>query len=127
MDKVSVRYLVDDVSTAVEFYTTHLGFQVHMHPGPGFAALDRGNLRLLLNKPGGPGGAGRAMPDGSLPSPGGWNRIQIQVGDVEATIARLTQQGARFRNELVIGNGGKQILLEDPSGNLIELFEAFRQ
>src|SRR5215218_7157657 len=108
MDRVNVRYLVDDVNEAVEFYTTQLGFQVQMHPGPGFAALDRGNLRLLLNTPGGPGGAGRAMPDGSLPSPGGWNRIQIEVKDLVSTVQRLTQQGARFRNDIVTGNGGKQ-------------------
>jgi catechol 2,3-dioxygenase-like lactoylglutathione lyase family enzyme len=125
MDKVNVRYLVDDVSVAVEFYTTQLGFQVHMHPGPGFAALDRGNLRLLLNTPGGGGGAGQTMPDGRRPAPGGWNRIQIDVEDLATTVERLKHQGASFRNEIVIGNGGKQILLEDPSGNLIELFEAF--
>lgn len=122
MNTVKVRYIVTDVDAAVAFYTEMLAFQIEMHPGPGFASLSRGNLHLLLNRPGA-GGAGRAMPDGQLPAPGGWNRIQIEVEDVAATIATLQGAGARFRNELVTGNGGKQILLEDPSGNLIELFQ----
>ncbi|HEV8340100.1 MAG TPA: VOC family protein [bacterium] len=122
MGKVNVRYLVDDVATAVDFYTKQLGFQVQMHPGPGFAALERGDLRLLLNAPGA-GGAGQAMPDGRRPEPGGWNRFQIEVEDLDATVKRLKQQGAIFRNEVVTGQGGKQVLLEDPAGNVIELFE----
>ncbi len=127
MDTVSVRYIVDDVNAAVEFYTTHLNFEVQMHPGPGFAMLRRGGLRLLLNSPGGGGGAGQAMPDGSRPQPGGWNRIQIEIEDLDATVAQLEDRGARFRNEIVTGQGGKQILLEDPAGNLIELFEPFKR
>ena len=125
MDTVSIRYIVDDVNEAVGFYTTHLNFEVQMHPGPGFAMLQRGGLRLLLNSPGGGGGAGQAMPDGSQPAPGGWNRIQLEVEHLDATVKRLRDHGASFRNEVVTGNGGKQILLEDPAGNLIELFEPF--
>jgi catechol 2,3-dioxygenase-like lactoylglutathione lyase family enzyme len=122
MSKVSVRYIVTDVDAAIAFYTEHLGFQVDMHPAPGFAAISRGNLQLLLNRPGA-GGAGQAMPDGQMPTPGGWNRIQIEVEDLEATVEKLKAAGASFRNEIVIGNGGKQILLNDPSGNPIELFQ----
>jgi catechol 2,3-dioxygenase-like lactoylglutathione lyase family enzyme len=122
--KVSVRYVVDDVDAAIRFYTSNLGFEVQMHPAPGFAALVRGDLRLLLNAPGA-GGAGAAMPDGSRPEPGGWNRFQIEVDDLAATVERLEEQGARFRNQIVMGKGGKQILLEDPAGNLVELFEPF--
>jgi catechol 2,3-dioxygenase-like lactoylglutathione lyase family enzyme len=95
-----------------------------MHPAPGFASLSLGNLQLLLNRPGA-GGAGQAMPEGRRPAPGGWNRIQIEVDDIEATVAKLKSSGARFRNEIVTGNGGKQILVEDPSGNPIELFQPF--
>jgi catechol 2,3-dioxygenase-like lactoylglutathione lyase family enzyme len=122
MGKISVRYIVADVDAAVRFYTGLLDFQLEMQPGPGFASLSRGDLRLLLNQPG-VGGAGQAMPDGRLPEPGGWNRVQLEVADLAATVARLTAAGARFRNELVIGRGGNQILLEDPSGNPIELFQ----
>lgn len=125
MGAVSVRYIVDDVEQAIAFYTTHLGFEVEMHPGPGFAMVTRGDLRLLLNTPAGGGGAGEAMPDGSLPQPGGWNRFQLEVEDLEATVKRLREAGASFRNEIVTGRGGKQILVEDPAGNLIELFESF--
>ncbi len=120
---VSVRYIVTDVDAAIAFYTQHLGFRVELHPGPGFAMISRGDLRLLLNRPGGGGGAGQAMPDGRRPEPGGWNRIQIEVEDLAAMVETLKQAGAHFRNDIVIGNGGKQILLEDPSGNPIELFE----
>jgi catechol 2,3-dioxygenase-like lactoylglutathione lyase family enzyme len=122
MTTVSVRYIVNDVDAAIAFYTELLQFQVEQHPAPGFASLSRGNLRLLLNKPGA-GGAGQAMPDGRNPEPGGWNRIQLEVPDLERKVAALREAGARFRNDIVIGNGGKQILVEDPSGNPIELFE----
>jgi catechol 2,3-dioxygenase-like lactoylglutathione lyase family enzyme len=124
MSKVSVRYIVNDVAAAIPFYTGMLGFKVDMHPAPGFASLLRGDLQLLLNRPGA-GGAGQAMPAGEHPAPGGWNRIQIEVEDLEATVEKLKGEGARFRNEIVTGNGGKQILVEDPSGNAIELFQPF--
>lgn len=122
MSKVNVRYIVSDVGAAIPFYTEMLGFKLETHPAPGFVMLSRDDLQLFLNRPGA-GGAGQAMPDGQLPSPGGWNRIQIEVDDLEATVQKLKGAGARFRNEIVIGNGGKQILLEDPSGNPIELFQ----
>lgn len=125
MDAVSVRYIVDDVARAIAFYTTHLGFEVQMHPGPGFAMVKRGDLRLLLNMPAGGGGAGEAMPDGTMPEPGGWNRFQLEVEDLEAMVNRLRDAGAIFRNEIVTGRGGKQVLVEDPAGNLIALFESF--
>jgi catechol 2,3-dioxygenase-like lactoylglutathione lyase family enzyme len=124
MSKVNVRYIVNDVDAAIPFYTGMLGFKVEMHPAPGFASLSRGDLQLLLNRPGA-GGAGQAMTDGQRPAPGGWNRIQIEVDDLEATVEKLKGAGARFRNEIVTGNGGKQILVEDPSGNAIELFQPF--
>jgi predicted enzyme related to lactoylglutathione lyase len=101
-----------------------LGFKLEMHPAPGFASLSRGDLQLLLNRPGA-GGAGQAMPGGQQPVPGGWNRIQIEVDNLEATVENLKSAGGRFRNEIVTGNGGKQILVEDPSGNPIELFQRF--
>ncbi|HEU4456598.1 MAG TPA: VOC family protein [Longimicrobium sp.] len=122
MGMVSVRYVVADVDAAVGFYTELLGFEVRMRPAPGFAALERGGLRLLLNAPGA-GGAGQAMPDGRRPEPGGWNRFQIEVDDLDATVERLRAAGARFRSEIVVGNGGRQILVDDPSGNPVELFE----
>jgi catechol 2,3-dioxygenase-like lactoylglutathione lyase family enzyme len=124
MSKVTVRYIVNDVDAAIPFYTDMLGFKVDMHPAPGFASLGRGDLQLLLNRPGA-GGAGQGTPKGQFPSPGGWNRIQIEVDDLEATVYELKNAGAQFRNEIVTGNGGKQILIEDPSGNLIELFQPF--
>ena len=124
MSKVNVRYIVSDVDKAIPFYTDMLGFKLDMHPAPGFASLSRGDLQLLLNRPGA-GGAGQAMPDSQLPAPGGWNRIQIEVADLEATVEKLKRTGTRFRNEIVTGNGGKQILIEDPSGNPIELFQPF--
>jgi catechol 2,3-dioxygenase-like lactoylglutathione lyase family enzyme len=122
MSKVSVRYIVDDVDQAIPFYTSMLGFKLEMHPAPGFASLSRGDLQLLLNRPGA-GGAGQAMPDSQRPAPGGWNRIQIEVDDLEATVEKLRGAGARFRSDIVTGNGGKQILVEDPSGNAVELFQ----
>ncbi|MGH7825673.1 MAG: VOC family protein [Candidatus Binatia bacterium] len=124
MSKVSVRYIVSDVDAAIPFYTDILGFKLDMHPAPGFASLSRGDLQLLLNRPGA-GGAGQAMADGQLPAPGGWNRIQIEVEDLEATVEKLKSAGGRFRNEIVTGSGGKQILIEDPSANPIELFQPF--
>jgi len=123
MASVSVRYIVDDVEAAVSFYTAHLGFRVEMKPAPGFAMLSRGELRLLLSVPGAGGGAGQAMPDGRRPEPGGWNRIQLQVDDLEGLVSALRGAGARFRNDIVVGRGGKQILLDDPSGNCVELFQ----
>lgn len=125
MSGASVRYIVDDIDEALEFYTTHLGFEVRMHPGPGFAMVQRGDLRLLLNTPAGGGGAGEALPDGSIPEPGGWNRFQVEVENLEAIVEKLRDVGASFRNEIVTGQGGKQILLEDPAGNLVELFQPF--
>ena len=122
MATVSVRYINNDVDAAVAFYVEHLGFDVEMQPGPGFAVISRGNLRLLLNRPGA-GGAGVPMPDGRRPEPGGWNRIQLEVSDLEREVAALREAGAGFRNDIVTGQGGSQILLEDPSGNPIELFQ----
>jgi catechol 2,3-dioxygenase-like lactoylglutathione lyase family enzyme len=122
MSKVGVRYIVTDVDAAVRFYTQLLDFQIEMRPDPAFAIVTRGDLRLLLSQPG-VGGGGQAMPDGQLPAPGGWNRIHLETDDLDTTVARLKQAGARFRNEIVVGRGGRQILLEDPSGNPIELFQ----
>ena len=122
MTTVSVRYITDDVDAAVAFYGERLGFDVEMQPGPGFAVLSRGNLRLLLNRPGA-GGAGEQTPDGRLPTPGGWNRIQIEVSELEREVEALRVAGATFRNDIVTGRGGSQILVEDPSGNPIELFQ----
>ncbi|MFA7249051.1 MAG: VOC family protein [Dehalococcoidia bacterium] len=127
MSTVSVRYIVHDVDAVLPFYTDALGFTVDMHPAPPFAALSRGDLRLLLNQPGGGGGAGQSMPDGRAPEPGGWNRIMIEVDDLDAAVARIRAAGHAFRNEIVHGMGGRQILVEDPSGNPIELFEAAPQ
>jgi catechol 2,3-dioxygenase-like lactoylglutathione lyase family enzyme len=126
MSRVSVRYIVDDVDAAIAFYRDLLGFEVVMRPAPPFAMLSRGDLVLLLSAPSGQGGGGQAMSDGTAPEPGGWNRFQIEVEDLEAEVGRLRGAGARFRNEIVIGVGGDQVLLEDPSGNLVELFRSKR-
>lgn len=126
MATVSVRYIVNDVDAAIAFYCTHLGFTEVMHPAPSFAMLARGDLRLVLSAPGGGPGGGAAMPDGTLPEPGGWNRFSVQVDDLEATAAQLREAGAQFRNDIVTGIGGKQVLVEDPSGNPVELFEPTR-
>jgi catechol 2,3-dioxygenase-like lactoylglutathione lyase family enzyme len=123
MAKVSVRYIVDDVDAAIEFYCRELGFEEVMHPAPSFAMLSRDELRLVLTAPGGGPGGGQAMPDGSVPEPGGWNRFQLEIDDIEASVARLRDHGARFRNDIITGVGGKQVLLEDPAGNPIELFQ----
>ena len=126
MSTTSVRYIVDDVDTAIDFYCGELGFTEQMHPAPTFAMLSRGDLRLVLSAPGGPSGGGQAMPDGTLPQPGGWNRFQLEVEDIEAIVGQLREHGARFRNDIVTGMGGKQILVEDPAGNPVELFEPTR-
>jgi catechol 2,3-dioxygenase-like lactoylglutathione lyase family enzyme len=123
MTKVSVRYIVDNVDAAIDFYCRQLGFHEDMHPAPSFAMLSHDDLRLVLSAAGGGPGGGQAMPDGTLPQPGGWNRFQLEVDDIEATVARLREHGARFRNDIVTGVGGKQILVEDPAGNPIELFQ----
>ena len=127
MAAVSVRYIVDDVYAAIGFYCGHLGFDQAMHPAPSFAMLTRGPLRLVLSAPGGGPGGGQAMEEGTLPEPGGWNRFSIEVDDLEGTVARLRTAGARFRNEIVTGVGGRQTLVEDPSGNPVELFEPTRE
>jgi len=123
MATVSIRYIVHDVDTAIDFYCRNLGFTEVMHPAPTFAMLSRGDLRLVLSAAGGGPGGGQAMPDGRVPEPGGWNRFSIEVPDLAAKVEELRGRGAVFRNEIVTGVGGKQILLEDPSGNPVELFE----
>jgi catechol 2,3-dioxygenase-like lactoylglutathione lyase family enzyme len=123
MATVSVRYIVRDLDAAMAFYTTHLGFKVEMHPAPTFAMLSHGDLRLLLSVPSGLGGGGQSMADGRRPEPGGWNRFQLLVSDLAAVIETLRRAGVHFRSDLITGIGGNQVLLEDPSGNLIELFE----
>lgn len=128
MATVSIRYIVEDVDAAIDFYCQRLGFHEVMHPAPGFAMLTRGDLRLLLSAAGGtgPGGGSQAMPDGRTPEPGGWNRFTVEVDDLERTVETLRRAGARFRNDIVTGVGGKQAMVEDPSGNLVELFEPTR-
>ena len=118
---VNVRYMVDDVDAAVAFYTKHFGFTIRSNAAPAFADIVRGQLRILLSGP--KSSAGRPMPDGRQPGPGGWNRIHFIVDDIEAEVARLRVAGVRFRNDIVTGPGGKQIVLDDPSGNPIELFQ----
>jgi catechol 2,3-dioxygenase-like lactoylglutathione lyase family enzyme len=127
MATVQVRYIVHDVDAAIAFYTQHLGFEEVMHPGPSFAMLVRGDLRLVLSVPGGQNtGGGSALPDGRRPEPGGWNRFAVQVEDVEGMVERLRAAGVSFRSGVIAGTGGKQALVEDPSGNPIELFEPIR-
>jgi catechol 2,3-dioxygenase-like lactoylglutathione lyase family enzyme len=121
MTTVNVRYMVDDVDAAIEFYTTHLGFTLLTRMAPAFADVKRGDLRLLLS--GGTSSAGRPMPDGRQPVPGGWNRIHLIVDDIAAEVERLRGAGVRFRNDIIKGPGGSQVLIEDPSGNPIELFQ----
>ncbi len=120
---VTVRYIVDDVDAAIAFYCLHLGFTEVMHPAPSFAMLTRDDLRLVLSAPGGGPGGGQAMPDGTLPTPGGWNRFSIEVDDLTDLVARLRTAGIPFRNQIVEGVGGRQIIVEDPSGNPVELFQ----
>ena len=126
MGTVSVRYIVDDLDAAIDFYTSKLGFTVFMRPAPTFAMLTRGDLRLLLSVPSERGGGGQSMPDGTKPQPGGWNRISLEVTDLADTVERLRTGGAHFRNEIVVGVGGNQILVDDPAGNCVELFEPHR-
>jgi catechol 2,3-dioxygenase-like lactoylglutathione lyase family enzyme len=126
MATVSVRYIVHDVDEAIAFYRDQLGFTEVMHPAPTFAMLARGDLRLVLSAPGGGPGGGAAMPDGTIPTPGGWNRFSLEVPDLVAAVEALRAGGAHFRNDIVSGVGGKQILIEDPSGNPVELFEPSR-
>jgi catechol 2,3-dioxygenase-like lactoylglutathione lyase family enzyme len=126
MATVSVRYIVNDVDAAIAFYCERLGFSEVMHPAPTFAMLDRGDLRLVLSAPGGGPGGGAAMPDGTVPRPGGWNRFSIEVEDLAATVEELRAGGVRFRNEIVDGAGGRQIIADDPSGNPVELFQPTR-
>lgn len=127
MTTVSVRYIVDDVDAAIAFYRDQLGFTELMHPAPTFAALVQGDLRLLLSQPSSAGGGGQAMPDGTQPMPGGWNRISLEVTNLDDRVAALRAAGAHFRNEIVTGVGGRQILVDDPSGNPVELFEPYAQ
>jgi catechol 2,3-dioxygenase-like lactoylglutathione lyase family enzyme len=123
MAKISVRYIVHDVAAAIEFYRDCLGFTEVMHPAPAFAMMSLGELRLVLSAAGGGPGGGQAMPDGAVPAPGGWNRFSIEVADLDAMVGDLRAKGVRFRNEIVDGVGGRQILAQDPSGNLVELFQ----
>ena len=120
--ETSVRYIVEDTAAAIEFYEL-LGFEVVMNPAPGFAMLRRDGLRLLLNTPGGGGGAGQSAADGTPPAPGGWNRFQVPVDDIHAEVRRLAAAGVQFRSEVIDGNGGRQVVADDPSGNPVELFQ----
>ena len=126
MATVSVRYIVDDVDAAIAFYCQALGFKEVMHPAPTFAMLSRDDLRLVLSAPSGAGGGGQAMPDGTKPAPGGWNRFMLETSDLATVVETLRAAGAHFRNDIVTGVGGKQVLIDDPSGNPIELFEPTR-
>src|SRR5690348_15194309 len=123
MATVQVRYIVHDVDAAITFYCQHLGFHEDMHPSPAFAMLSRGDLRLVLSAPNPTAGGGQPMPDGTPQVPGGWNRFSIEVANLETTVASLRAAGAHFRNQIVAGVGGKQIIVDDPSGNPVELFQ----
>jgi catechol 2,3-dioxygenase-like lactoylglutathione lyase family enzyme len=123
MPSVSVRYIVNDVDTAIRFYLDHLGFHEVMHPAPAFAMLSRGEMRLVLSQPGGGPGGGAPMPDGTMPTPGGWNRFAIEVDGIDALLARLLAAGVRARSGVIDGVGGRQVVIEDPSGNPVELFQ----
>jgi catechol 2,3-dioxygenase-like lactoylglutathione lyase family enzyme len=126
MSVASVRYIVEDVDAAIAFYTEHLGFAVIMHPAPPFAMLARGDLRLLLSAPSGQGGGGQVLAGGRRPEPGGWNRFQVEVADLKSEIERLRAAGVTFRSDLIEGIGGDQVLIEDPAGNPVELFQSTR-
>ena len=126
MPTVQVRYIVNDVDAAIAFYTQYLGFQTVMHPAPAFAMLSRGDLRLVLSAPSAAAGGGQTMPDGTQQEPGGWNRFAVEVDDIDATVERLRSANVHFRNEIVTGVGGKQIIVDDPSGNPVELFQPTR-
>jgi catechol 2,3-dioxygenase-like lactoylglutathione lyase family enzyme len=124
MSTVQVRYIVNDVDSAIAFYTKHLGFHEDMHPAPAFAMLSRGDLRLVLSAPSGPNtGGGSTLPDGRTPQPGGWNRFAVQVDDITEVSSQLRQAGVRFHSDIIEGVGGRQAIIEDPSGNPIELFQ----
>ena len=123
MAKIQVRYIVNDVDAAIAFYTIQLGFKLEMHPAPPFAMLSLNDLRLVLSQPNPMGGGGQPMPDGTSQAPGGWNRFAIEVADISKLIDKLKKTGVHFRNNIVTGVGGKQIIIDDPSGNPIELFE----
>lgn len=126
MATVSIRYIVHDVDAAIDFYCSSLGFEEIMHPAPTFAMLSKGGLRLVLSAPGSIPGGGQAMADGTVPTPGGWNRFSLEVDDLDAQVAALGAAGASFRNDIVDGVGGRQIIVDDPSGNPVELFEPTR-
>lgn len=123
MASISVRYIVDDVDAAITFYVTHLDFELVMHPAAAFAMLSRGPLRLVLSAPGGGPGGGAALPDGTLPQPGGWNRFVIEVDDIDSVAARLRAADVTLRSAIIDGVGGRQVIVDDPSGNPVELFE----
>jgi catechol 2,3-dioxygenase-like lactoylglutathione lyase family enzyme len=123
MAAVQVRYIVNDIDAAIAFYAEQLGFELQMHPAPPFAMLSLGELRLVLSEPNPAGGGGQPMPDGTQQQPGGWNRFAIEVNDLATVVEKLRKSGTHFRNNIVTGVGGKQIIVEDPSGNPIELFE----
>ena len=126
MSTVQVRYIVNDVDAAIAFYHQHLGFETVMHPAPAFAMLSRGDLRLVLSAPNAAAGGGQTMPDGTRQAPGGWNRFAVEVDDLDAKVNQLRKADVHFRNDIVTGVGGKQIIVEDPSGNPVELFQPTR-